>query len=549
VSARAPRWAWTLALLAACSSFWSLGHPLVEVDDARYAEVPREMAQTGDWGTPTLNYMDYVEKPPLWYWLAASSYKIFGVGEAQARLPLALLSLLGLMLTAWLGRWLFDETTGLLGAAALGSAALWFFLSHYITLDLLLSVTLLAETAFILRVLIHPEDARWAAPAAWTAAALAFLSKGLVSVVLPGAWAAGLFLLFPQWRRPFLKLLNPLGAVLFAAITLPWFFLMEERHPGFLHFFFTEQHFQRYLTPKYNRVSPWWFFLVVLPAGMLPWAPSAAAAVCRKPKAWRENPLDAALALWVLVVLGFFSTSSSKLATYILPVAPHLSLLAVRAAQRGLPGWAAKASTVLGLVFVAAGCAAPFLKQVPPQALPWATFGAWSAGAGLILGGLVSNARARVTALALGGLALGATALVSLNRMEAELSARRIAAAVMERARPIDSVWAYNVYLHGLPFYLKRPIDKIIYFIGELHYAKRNPANEGKFDDDDAVVALPQAGKRTFVVLPTKEARHFIALTAIGAIRHHANYGRWELVEFNAAEEMPPVPARWRRRK
>jgi 4-amino-4-deoxy-L-arabinose transferase-like glycosyltransferase len=540
----APRWAWVLLLLALTAPFWSLSHPLIEVDDARYAEVPREMAESGDWATPRLDYMDYVEKPPLWYWLCASSYKVFGVSERSARLPLAVLSLIGMLLTAWLGAWLYDPRAGVCGAAALGSAGLYFFLSHYITLDLLLTVALLAETGLILRVLWRPEDSGWAAPGVWVCAALAFLSKGLVAIVLPGAWAVSLLILIPKTRRGFLKLLSPLGAALFVAIAAPWFVLMHRRHPGFLHFFFVEQHFQRFMTAKYNRESPVWFFLAVLPAGMLPWAPAALASLARKPREWLKEPEDAALALWVVVVTAFFSTSHSKLATYILPVAPHLSLLAARAVDRGLPAWSRSLSIGLGVILAAAGAAAPFVKQLqplmPPHLLPWAAYGAVGLGLGLIAGGALRDGKARLIALTAGGLAVGAASLVVFHTASDELSVKPLALAIAARIQPGDAVWAYDLYPHGLPFYLKRPVDKLVLWIGELHYAKRDPGNAGRFGDDNDVAGLPLAGKRTFVALPNKEAGRFIALTPQGAISDHARFGKWELAQFIPSEQMPP---------
>ncbi|MBI4386844.1 MAG: hypothetical protein HY551_05630, partial [Elusimicrobia bacterium] len=95
MKSRPAAWPRVLVLVALTMPFWDLGHPLWEVDDARYAEVPREMAQSGDWITPRLNYMDYIEKPPLIYWLGALSYKALGVSEAAGRLPLAILAILG----------------------------------------------------------------------------------------------------------------------------------------------------------------------------------------------------------------------------------------------------------------------------------------------------------------------------------------------------------------------------------------------------------------------------------------------------------------------
>src|SRR3989339_38615 len=108
-----------LLALVLSSPFWGLGHPLWETDDARYAEVPREMVELGDWLTPRLDYFEYVEKPPLIYWLPALSYKLFGVSEAAARLPNALLALAGLLGVWWLGSWLFSPSAGRWGAILL----------------------------------------------------------------------------------------------------------------------------------------------------------------------------------------------------------------------------------------------------------------------------------------------------------------------------------------------------------------------------------------------------------------------------------------------
>lgn len=541
----APRWAWALLILGAVAPFWSLGHVLLEVDDARYAEVPREMAASGDWATPRLNGMDYVEKPPLWYWLAAASYKAFGVGEAQARLPLALLATGGVLLTFWLGSWLYDRRSGVLGAAALGSSALWFFLAHYITLDTLLAVTLLAETALILRCVERPRDARWAAPAAWAAAGLAFLSKGLVALVLPGAWVVALLLLVPQYRRPALGLLNPLGVVLFAAIAAPWFYVMEKRHPGFLHFIFVEQHFQRYLTPKYNRQGGWWFYLAVLPGALLPWAGAAAAGLARR--RWRDAPADLALALWALVVTAFFSTSHSQLATYILPVLPHLCLLAARAADRGLPAWSRNFGAGLGALLIVAAGAAPFVPKVPPEALPWLPLGAGALGAGLLAVSFGRDAAQRLIGGCAGGLLLGACALAAIPRAEALVSAKPAAEAIAASLAPGDAVWTYGFYQHGLPFYLRRPVDKLVYWVGELHYAQRDERNADRFGDDNAIRALPLPGRRVHVLLRSFEARHVFSLTPPGAVAAHSMVGRSEVARFLTAEELAALTPRRRR--
>lgn len=525
-----PRWLAALCLLAAISPFWSLGHPLIEVDDARYAEIPREMVSSSDWATPTLDGFPYVEKPPLWYWLAASSYKIFGVNEAAARLPLALLSLLGLAGLAWLGSWLYAPAVGLTAAAMLSSASLYFFLSHYITPDMPLTVFLLWCSALILRALSRPEDGRWAGPAAWACAGLAFLSKGLVALIFPVAWAALLLLLFPQWRKGLRALLNPLGLLLFAAIVAPWFILMERRHPGFLRFFFIEQHFQRYLTQKYNRASPWYFFILLLPAGMLPWTPAALAGLTRVFRADRD-PRDAALALWIILITAFFSTSQSKLITYILPVIPHFTLLAARAWEKPLPAWSSALGWIMGTVLIAAPIAVLLSPKLEAGFDGHALIFASAALALMSVPLWTSRAKGKaVIFAAAAALAAGTSALAALRSASEQLSVKTLSQAIKERHRPGDQIYAYGIYLHGIPFYTGELVDRIVNWTGELHYAKRDPTYAQRFGGEEEIRRLPIKGRRTFVVCRRFETPYLLRLSPGPVITRP--FGNWELLEF-----------------
>ncbi|MFH1726470.1 MAG: glycosyltransferase family 39 protein, partial [Elusimicrobiota bacterium] len=352
--------------------FWDLGHPLWEVDDARYAEIPREMVESGDWLTPSLNYVDYVEKPPLIYWLGAASYRIFGVGEAAARIPLALLAVLGMLGAWWLGSWLYSPAVGMSSAILLGTCAEYYALSHVITPDMALSVALLWATGLILRCLRRPEDGRWAGALAWIAMAGAFLSKGLIGVLLPCVWTAGLIVLFPGLRKGLRPLFLNWGLPVFFIVIGSWFAAMERQNPGFFHVFVIEQHFQRFLTSKYNRPGPWYYFIGVELVGTMPWTPLILTAVLAPLLAWRRSdPRDRQLSLWAALVFLFFSASSSKLITYILPVFAHQAILGARLlgtleTDRGLDRWVRGFGTALGgLLLAACVIALPAAARVP----------------------------------------------------------------------------------------------------------------------------------------------------------------------------------------
>jgi len=537
--------AWLLAAALALPLL-VLGSPLIEVDDARYAEVPRAMSASGDWVLPTLNTMPYVEKPPLWYWLGAASIKVFGASEAAARLPMLLLALLGAGGVLWLGSWLYSPNIGRSAALAASTAGLWLFLVHNLTLDLPVSVFLLWTTALVLRTLEKPADAPWAAPAAWAAAALAFLSKGLISFLFPVLWTVVLIGLFPKWRRPALKLLSPLGAVIAFALAAPWFFAVQARRPDFFHTFFIEQHFQRYLTPKYARGAPWWFYLAVLPAGLLPWtAPflSGMAKTLRRPF---SDPRAAALALWVLGVIAFFTTSHSKLATYALPVLPHAALLAALSLEDGPPRWAWRLCRGLGMTLLAGAAVGVLLHlRLPHLSLPpigadaalLRRLVALASALLLVLGAAQAYApssKRPALALGLGGVLAGALAYSCVAAAAPLISAKDLSLAVKASARPGDQVWTYDSYLHGLQFYTGRPVDKMVYFVGEFHYAKRDKANEERFGDDDEVRALPRKEGRTFVAMKTARRAHFETVPPKGAITAWREFGPWSLAEVRA---------------
>ncbi|MCM2305431.1 MAG: glycosyltransferase family 39 protein [Elusimicrobia bacterium] len=537
--------AWLLAAALALPLF-VLGAPLIEIDDARYAEVPRAMAASGDWILPSLNAMPYVEKPPLWYWLGAASIKLLGAGEAAARLPMLLLALLGAGGVYWLGSWLYSPNIGRTAALATATAGLWLFLVHNLTLDLPVSVFLLWTTALILRVLEKPADAGWAAPAAWAAAALAFLSKGLISFLFPVLWTAVLVGLFPKWRRPALKLFSPPGVVLAAVVAAPWFFAVQARRPDFLHTFFIEQHFQRYLTPKYSRGAPWWFYLAVVPAGLLPWTAPFLSGLAKTVRSPFSDARATALALWVIGVVAFFTTSSSKLATYALPVVPHAALLAALSLEDGPPKWAWRLCRGAGaLLLLCAAVAALLHFRLPHLSLPptgadapllqrLAVLAAATLAALGAAQAYAPSARRPAFALGLGGTAAGLLALALVSAASPLISARALALSVKESARPEDEVWTYDSYLHGLQFYTGRPVDKMVYFVGEFHYARRDEANAQRFGDDDEVRALPRREGRTFVAMKTGRRAHFETMPAKGSISSWREFGPWSLAEIRA---------------
>ncbi len=309
-----------LAIALAAAWFGTLGvRPLYKADESRYAEISREMAAGGDWITPRLNGFKYFEKPPLQYWATAGFFQVLGLHDWVSRLWAALAGFAGILLVLTAGNRLFGPPAGTFAAAALAGSPLYVAAAQINTLDMGLTFFL---TGAILAL------ASGYAIVFWACCAFAVLSKGLVGIVLPLA-TLGLYILLKRDRKLIWEIRPISGPIVFLLIAAPWFVAVSLANPEFAHFFFIQEHFQRFTTEIHQRAAPVWFFLPVLAVGLAPFLLPAAVAWWRGLRSPAPS-FDAVfwLALWALVVLAFFSASSSKLPAYVLPMFPALALLA-----------------------------------------------------------------------------------------------------------------------------------------------------------------------------------------------------------------------------
>lgn len=324
-----------LLLAAALALIWfaplGLRH-LIPSDEGRYAEMAREMFLTGDWITPRYNAYKYFEKPPLQTWFNALSFAWFGIGAWQARLYTALCGFAGVLLVGYTGARVFNPAAGLAAALVLACSPYWNLMGHFNTLDMGLSFWMeLSLCALLLAQ--RPDATRGAARGwmwvCWAAMAFAVLSKGLVGLILPGAVLVLYTLIARDWAL-WKRLYLVSGLVIFFAIVTPWFVLVPQRNPEFFHFFFITQQFERYLTPAQKRPGPFYYFVPVLLVGFLPWLGVAWQSLrhaWRMPRQPNGFAPMAVLLVWSGFIFLFFSTSHSKLISYVLPVAPALALV------------------------------------------------------------------------------------------------------------------------------------------------------------------------------------------------------------------------------
>ncbi|TGN95915.1 glycosyltransferase family 39 protein [Burkholderia sp. USMB20] len=305
---------------------------LIPSDEGRYAEMAREMFVTGDWITPRYNGYKYFEKPPLQTWLNALTFAWFGIGEWQARLYTGLASFAGVLLVGFTGARLFNPLSGLLAAVVLACSPYWNLMGHFNALDMGLAFWMALSLCSLLlaqRPGLPAGAVRGWMWACWAAMAFAVLSKGLVGLILPGAVLVLYTLIARDWAL-WKRLYLASGLVIFFAIVTPWFVLVQQRNPEFFNFFFIVQQFRRYLTPEQNRPGPFYYFVPVLLVGFLPWLSVAWQSIrhaLRMPRQPNGFSPMLVLLIWSAFIFLFFSTSHSKLISYVLPVAPALALI------------------------------------------------------------------------------------------------------------------------------------------------------------------------------------------------------------------------------
>lgn len=487
-------------------------------DEPRYAWVAREMVETGDWITPRLYGRPWFEKPPLYYWGAAIFFKVFGVSEAAARLPSAISALLATLAMAWLAwrvygaetaRWLLlllPTTVGMIG------------FSHAAATDMpfsaMLTVTMVCAAVIVGVAGAEDQDGRADAGkrnheglepegscqgGAQLAASLrrngvgryrllaiilfgfflglAVLAKGPAGVILCGG-AVSFWALFTKRWRDALRLLHPAGIAAFCATALPWYILCARRNPDFFRIFIIEHNFKRYLTPEFQHIQPFWFYIPIVVVAIVPWTPLLIQVFIedrRVPHGSVEASFILFIALWGGFPIGFFSASGSKLPGYILPAVPALMFLC--AASIGtFPGRSVVRGSILaaallaGLMFLGASKYAhhvramfpPMMSLDEPLLYPTIRLSSYIFVTVAIIWAVRAHMKTGVVWVAV---AVVATLMASpFSTLDLALSSRPAATAFPEMRQPGSEVRTCGIprsYTFGLEFYLHHELQEL----------------------------------------------------------------------------------------
>lgn len=303
--------------------------PVATPDETRYGEISREMLVTGDFIVPRLNGLRYFEKPVLGYWLNAASMALFGDNGFAIRFPSALaVGLTAMTIFLLVRRFHGYNETALLSAFIYMTFIEVYGVGTFCVMDSLLTLFLTAALGcFLVSGTSKSVKIRnmWLLLCGVFCGA-AFLTKGLLAFALPALTAIP-FLLWERRGRGMFTLpwLPLLGAV---TVALPWCLMIALREPDFWHYFFWNEHVQRFLSADasmHNR--PFWFFIPIFLGGAFPWILVVPVAFGRCNLALLRKPLVRFCICWLILSLVFFSVSSGKLITYILPCFPPLATL------------------------------------------------------------------------------------------------------------------------------------------------------------------------------------------------------------------------------
>lgn len=318
-----------LAVLYCLVYILPLGERAIMIpDEARYAEIPREMIISGDWVSPQLNDLRYFEKPVFGYWLTAISMQLFGDNAFAMRLP----SALSAGLSAFAVFLLLHRFARRPGTALTGAMIYLSMLGVYLigTVNILDSVfSFLLTAAFVSFYFSHRENSPGKRLLQLILlgifCGMAFLAKGFLAFALLGSVIGLYVILQGRWQELFSRGWIALLAAL--AVIAPWAIMVHLQEPEYWHYFFWEEHVKRFASEEAQHDEPFWFYLMYLPLLALPWIAQLPLALKSLLKNDESKQLALYAVFWCLLPFVFFSVARGKLPTYVLPCLAPLSVM------------------------------------------------------------------------------------------------------------------------------------------------------------------------------------------------------------------------------
>jgi 4-amino-4-deoxy-L-arabinose transferase-like glycosyltransferase len=517
-----------LALALVVVYIAGLSIDVMEVDAAQYASISMEMLQSGHWLQVQHREADYLDKPPLLFWLSALSFAVFGLSNWAYKLPSLLAALLGVWSVYRFARLYYVEATARRAAFILAASLGLILICNDVRTDTLL---LGFSACAVWQLAEYLERGRWSH---WLlgfgAIGLAMLAKGPIGLVAPAFAVGGHLLLRGQWRQ--LLRWEWLAGLLVVAIVLApmcWGLWQQfDLHPekwvngrqgvSGLRFFFWEQSFGRITGENvWRNDASVFFFLHVYLWAFLPWSLLLPWALVQAGRAaWMRHhsaeeapwPEYYSLAGFVLTFIAL-SLSRYKLPHYIFITLPWASVLVAAALERGvsaLPRWLLGIGAVAGLFL-----SWVIVLWIFPKASPliWMPLGLGT----LVWLWVFRRSVHSMAAESLTRLGVGAAVLLSfvLNahfypQLLPYQYSRRAVEAARAAGLPADALYFFRMNHHSLDFYNGHILPRHDDPADLLTLAAQRQGAVGVFTTPDGKAVLEQSGAR---IAKAVELKHF----------------------------------------
>lgn len=326
--------------------FGIIEYPLHDPTEARYAEIPRLIIETGNWIMPPFDYaVPFWGKPPLTFWLTAISFKLFGYSEFAARLPVFLLAGFMLWLTYRFAKVLQGAEKAAFSSIVLLSTALFFIASGAVMTDMALCLCISLSMVSFWQALNNPlaQQAKKWSYLFFVGLGFGLLVKGPIVGVLVLLPLIAWVIIEKQWLTAWQRIPWFKGSALMLLIAVPWYIIAEIDSPGFINYFLVGEHFMRFVDAgwhgdlygtahKHPRGKIWLLWLFA----SLPWSfiflGSALTWPLRKNRTITlknacQGNWHSYLLLWAISPMVFFTLSGNILYTYVLPGLPAFAIM------------------------------------------------------------------------------------------------------------------------------------------------------------------------------------------------------------------------------
>lgn len=341
-----------LAILFYFIFFHDIGsYSLMDVDETRYVAMARDMFHSKDFMTLYLNGEYFFEKPPLYFWQECLSFALWGkIDEWTARFPVALLGFTFSMVVYFISRYFMNRRCGVFTSLILATSLEFIMLAKYAILDIVLTFYIgMALVSYFSVYFCKEHHKKYFWWAFYIFSGLAVMAKGVPGFIVPFGTVFFTSIMTKKFKEIFKPIYMIPGIILFLLIVLPWhIYMLYKYNPLFFNEYIIKHHIERFFNTAHNEIGrkqPFYYYFIVVLWGFIPWIFSMIAVFIDKIKNWnklhyiekienfdfdkQDNTHKVIALCWVTIIwiMFFYSASSTKLVTYILPIYYPLSII------------------------------------------------------------------------------------------------------------------------------------------------------------------------------------------------------------------------------